>query len=308
MKAYVGVTDREWYGFLRSRPGLDEVNFWRPLGGTPFRALSPGQPFLFKLPYPENAIVGGGFFATFSVLPASLTWEAFGAKNGAPSEPLMRERIERIRQRHGLEVGSKEDYEIGCIVLVEPFFFEPHQRVPAPADWKPNIVSGRGYDLNSSEGQLLWSAVLHARASARHLGHEPAAPMYGEPTPVRLRLGQGAFRVLITDAYDRNCAVTGEKTLPVLQAAHIRPVAQGGLHRVGNGLLMRSDIHTLFDLGYVTISPQHTFRVSQRLKKDWHNGRIYYELDGRRVRLPLDRHRYPDPSELEWHSDVVFKT
>ena len=39
---------------------LDEVNFWQPSGGRRFHALEPGEPFLFKLHYPENAIVGGG--------------------------------------------------------------------------------------------------------------------------------------------------------------------------------------------------------------------------------------------------------
>lgn len=45
---------------------------------------------------------------------------------------------------------------------------------------------------------------------------------------IRHRLGQGAFRVLVTDAYQRRCAISGEKTLPVLEAAHIRPYSQHG--------------------------------------------------------------------------------
>jgi hypothetical protein len=76
---------------------------------------------------------------------------------------------------------------------------------------------------------------------------------------VRQRLGQGAFRVLVTDAYERRCAVTGEKALPVLQAAHIRPVTKEGTHQLDNGLLLRSDIHALFDQGYVTVTPDHRF-------------------------------------------------
>lgn len=46
MKAYVGVTDRDWYRFLLGRPDLDEVNFWQPSGGRAFRAIKPGDPFL----------------------------------------------------------------------------------------------------------------------------------------------------------------------------------------------------------------------------------------------------------------------
>ena len=155
MKAFIGVTDPGWYRYLRSRPAIDEVNFWRPLGATPFRALAPGQPFLFKLPYPAHAIVGGGFFAHFSAFPASLAWDAFGDKNGAPTYTLMRERIEKYRRRHGYTVGPHEDYEIGCIVLVEPFFLPEHRWVEPPASWRPNIVSGRGEDLSQPAGRRL---------------------------------------------------------------------------------------------------------------------------------------------------------
>ena len=62
VQAYVAVTDRDWYRALRDRRDLDEVNFWQPGGNRQFRALQPGEPFLFKLHAPDNVIVGGGFF------------------------------------------------------------------------------------------------------------------------------------------------------------------------------------------------------------------------------------------------------
>src|SRR5207245_11556742 len=95
---------------------------------------------------------------------------------------------------------------------------------------------------------------------------EPLAPMYGDPVLVRQRLGQGAFRLVVMDTYQRRCAVTKEKALPVLQAAHIKPVSEGGRHLVSNGLLLRSDVHTLFDRGYVTNTPELKFRASRRLR------------------------------------------
>lgn len=306
MKAFIGITDPEWYRFLLARGPLDEVNFWRPLGATRFRALEPGQPFLFKLPYPLHAVVGGGFFAHFSAYPASLAWEAFGEKNGAATYAQMRERIEKYRRRHGRSVGPHEDYEIGCIILVEPFFLREGEWVAPPADWGKSIVAGRTEDLTTSQGKALWEAVLGARGQAEHRGAESSAPIYGDPTLVRRRLGQGAFRVLVTDAYGRHCAVTGEKTLPVLEAAHIQPVASGGLHRLDNGLLLRSDVHTLFDRGYVTVTPDCQFRVSPRLKADWSNGQVYYELENRRVNVPEGEAR-PSREALEWHGDVVFR-
>ena len=118
MKLFVAVTDNDWYRFLASQPPLDEVNFWTP-GGKPLANLAPGQPVLFKLHYPEHFIAGGGFFATFSVLPLSMAWETFGQKNGAATLDRMRRLIER---RRTAAPDPREDYFIGCTILVEPFF------------------------------------------------------------------------------------------------------------------------------------------------------------------------------------------
>src|SRR5439155_8093468 len=127
MHAYVGVTDRDWYRFLLARPDLDEVNFWRPSGIGAFRALKPGEPFLFKLHYPENAIVGGGTFLAPTSFPLSITWEAFGEKNGAATMAEMRARIERYRRA---PARPNEDYQVGCLIIEQPFFL-------AEPDWIP---------------------------------------------------------------------------------------------------------------------------------------------------------------------------
>jgi putative restriction endonuclease len=80
----VAVTDSDWFEMLRHRTDLAEVNFWAPSGAN-FRALQPGELFLFKLHSPRNFIVGGGIFAYANTLPCSLAWEAFGEANGAIS-------------------------------------------------------------------------------------------------------------------------------------------------------------------------------------------------------------------------------
>jgi putative restriction endonuclease len=305
VKAFVAVTDNDWFDFLRQRPDITEVNFWQPGGGRNFRALDPGQPLLFKLHYPQNYIVGGGFFATFSILPLSLAWETFGPQNGVPTFEEMQRRTAKYRKE---SPDPKRDYEIGCIILEDPFYLERSAWIPAPADFSKNVVVGKGYDLSSPVGAELWHAVLGARALGAHRWAEGSSgPMYGEPALFRPRLGQGAFRLLVTDTYDRHCAVTGEKTLPVLQAAHIRPVAQGGLHRLDNGLLLRSDLHTLFDRGYATVTPDYRFKVSRRLREEWSNGKVYYDLEDRSVWVPRQARERPSRLELEWHSDTVFK-
>jgi hypothetical protein len=108
-------------------------------------------------------------------------------------------------------------------------------------------------------------------------------------------------------AYRGACAVTGEHSLPVLEAAHIRPYGSEGLHDVQNGLLLRADVHRLFDRGYVTITPERRFEVSRRLREEWENGKIYYALQGKEIALPASRGDHPDPALLRWHNENIFE-
>ena len=308
MKAFVAVTDGDWFRFLGSQEGVDEVNFWQPGGGRGFRVLTLGAPLLFKLHWPDHFIVGGGFFTSFTRLPVSIVWETFGTKNGAGSYAQMRARIEHYRR---VQPNPREDYEVGCIVLQDPFFLPRERWVSAPRDFAKSVVQGKSYDLASSEGRALWDRVLEARALTRHAGAErPLAiegPVWGEGQRGRIRLGQGAFRVMVTDAYNRRCAISGEKALPVLQAAHIMPVAAGGQHRLDNGLLLRSDVHTLFDLGYISVTARHKVVVSRRLKEDFDNGEPYFLFRDTTIKLPNSELERPSTEFLEWHADTVFR-
>lgn len=81
MKYYLGVTDINWYNYLSSQ-NCDDVNFWQPGGTLAFRVLTTGQPFLFKLKSPINAIAGVGFFSSHTFLPLSMAWDVFGATGG----------------------------------------------------------------------------------------------------------------------------------------------------------------------------------------------------------------------------------
>jgi HNH endonuclease len=308
MKIWVGVTDEQWFDRL-SLLKPDEVNFWQPSGGRKFAALASGEPFLFKLHSPKNFIVGGGHFVRHSPLPASLAWDAFGEKNGVGSYRELLARVRRYRRQ-----DDSVDPVIGCNVLAEPFFLSPAQWIPVPASWAPNIVQGKTYDSTTTEGAALWRAVRQALArdtvaDAPKEALEIEGDRFGSEYLARSRLGQGAFRVLVIDAYQRRCAVTGEKTLPVLEAAHIRPYASQGPHRVSNGILLRSDLHKLFDVGYVTVTPDLKLEVSPRLREEWHNGREYYGHHGEQLNfMPTDPGNRPSAEFLKWHNEEVFRT
>ena len=308
MKFFIGVTDNEWFKFLAAlRP--DEVNFWQPGGTTAFHALSPGELFLFKLKSPHNAIAGGGFFISHSRIPISLAWDAFGTKNGTDDFSIFRAKILSLRQG---DARLDIDPTIGCIILSQPFFLDRTTWIPAPEDWHPSIVQGKTYYTDDRIGATLWSQVqerliLQKVEKEGVLAEEEEAERYGAEYLTKARLGQGAFRVLVTDAYGRRCAMTGERTLPVLESAHIKPYANSGPHSVNNGLLLRSDLHKLFDLGYITLTTDYHVEVSKRIKEEYENGRDYYALQGRTlISLPEEGIYRPSREYIDWHNNNVF--
>lgn len=310
MRGYIGNTDYDWYSYLKQQPNLDEVNFWQPSANREFRVIPTGAPFFFKLKKPYYVIAGFGFFAHHSILPAWMAWDSFGGANGAPDFNEMRRRIERYR---GIEDGDPHgQYQIGCLMIAQPIFFDEMDWVEQPRDWPISTVQGKTYDLTTGEGLRVWEACLHRVSLERFASHnlpisEGERPRYGNPILVQPRLGQGIFRVAVTDAYERACAVTTEHSLPVLEAAHIKPFSQEGSHSVSNGLLLRTDIHRLFDCGYVTVTPDYHFETSRRLKEDFDNGRTYYALHGKQIQVPKAATHRPDPALLAWHNEKIFR-
>jgi putative restriction endonuclease len=304
--AFVAITDWDWFSLLRKLEGIDEVNFWQP-GSRTFRVLEQGQPFLFKLHSPRNRIVGFGLFAGHVPLPVSMAWDFFGLKNGVESLSHMRRRIEMYRQAAPVPT---DDYQIGCIMLEQPVFFDEPDWLEAP-DWKARTQAGRGYRLDEEPGSGLWQRVLNILSKrkvlvgAQSLGESPG-PRYGEPVFVLPRLGQGSFQAAIVNAYARRCAVTGERVLPVLEAAHIKPYGEGGEHRIDNGLLLRRDLHVLFDRGYLTVSPDLEVVVSKRLRHEFNNGEQYLAMSGGRLLVPSQPANRPNPRFLDWHNQHRF--
>jgi hypothetical protein len=87
----------------------------------------------------------------------------------------------------------------------------------------------------------------------------------------------------------------------------IQPYAKHGPHDVRNGVLLRADLHRLFDQGYVTITPEYRLEVSPRLKEDYQNGRSYYPLHGSSVSLPSTAADAPSVDFLRWHNERVYR-
>jgi putative restriction endonuclease len=302
VRYWVGVTDSDWFDYLRGR-SPDEVNFWQPSADRRAVRLDAGALFLFKLHSPRNFIVGGGFYVRYSALPARLAWEAFGEKNGTPSYAVLRWRVERYRR-----TPISGDPFIGCNVLNAPFFLEQRDWIPIPETWAPNTQQGRTFDTETNDGLSLWNAVQECLRRTPTSENQVESPRFGEEYLTRARLGQGAFRVLVTEAYDRRCAISGERTLPVLEAAHIKPYAKSGPHVIPNGVLLRSDLHILFDDGYLTVTEDLTVKISRNIKNRFENGHEYYRYQDKRLEIVPDAlGQRPSPEFLHWHNTIVFQ-
>lgn len=308
MKAVVGVTDNQWAAYLRDRSAIAEANFWLPTATTAFRALRPGEPFLFKTHHPHNRLVGGGFFSGYARLTVREAWELFGEGNGVGSEAELAAAIGSYRK-----LSPDPSMEIGCVLLRDIFFADPARTLEAPADFAKNIVRFKGYDLSGSGRhldvtfqELLDNSSIRISDEYAGMPSVVSGPVFGRDRLVAQRVGQQAFKGLVLTSYHRHCAITGNHIRPTLEAAHIRPVSREGKNTVANGLLLRSDVHTLFDLGYLGLNARRELQVSRRLRADWGNGQEFYDRAGSPISLPDRRADQPDREATEWHMDTVF--
>ena len=113
---------------------------------------------------------------------------------------------------------------------------------------------------------------------------------------VQQRLGQSEFRADIRAAYGDRCAISGASEPEALVAAHIRPVANKGRHGTKNGLLLRADLHNLFDSYRISIDENLRIRVSSTV-----SDREYQRFHGRKLGLPTSKSLHPDRELLARH-------
>ncbi len=301
---FIANTDNDWFDFLSSQSDLAEVNFWQP-GGQAFHAIQPGELFAFRLKSPRNKIGGFGVLSSSSILPLQVAWEAFNRSNGAPSYDAMRAAIQKYKPDE--KVGPSTN--IGCRILVEPVFLPEHLWIELPSSWSRNIVGGKRFSTDEADGMEVWNLLQRA---AQPWSPGPVTDLadigarYGKPILITPRLGQGAFRIAVKEAYQRQCAISEGKVLPALDAAHIRPFGDGGPHAKSNGVLLRKDIHSVFDAGYATIDTSYRFVVSNKVKEGFDNGNEYRRLHGKVLRLPVQTGDRPDVELLRWHNENRF--
>lgn len=116
-------------------------------------------------------------------------------------------------------------------------------------------------------------------------------------TTIALRQGQSGFRMRLLKAYGGRCAITGCNVAATLEAAHILPYRGTHTNAVNNGLLLRADIHTLFDLGLIWVDAKSKVQVASSLL-----GSSYKALEGRPLSAPNKKSNGPLPTYLAEHA------
>ena len=260
---------------------------------------------MFKLKRPNNHIAGGGYFTKYLELPVSLAWEVYGRTNGLNS-------YEEFLQKMQFFHKTNLEPNIGCIILNEVFYLEDESWISMSKFWQNSIVRGKSYSSEKADGKYILDGLkLGEIFNQKQIGAYVSESLekYGKQISIKPRLGQNTFRALVTYAYKGKCAMTGESTLPVLEAAHIRPFSEeGSSHSLNNGILLRSDFHTLFDRGLVTITTQYKIEISSKIQSEWFNGKAYYRLHGESLQsLPKNSNERPAPEMLRWHNENKFQ-
>ncbi|TVQ82510.1 MAG: HNH endonuclease [Micavibrio sp.] len=110
---------------------------------------------------------------------------------------------------------------------------------------------------------------------------------------ISVRRGQQSFRKRLLDVYERRCAVTGSKTEAVLEAAHILPFSESANNNLNNGIILRADIHVLFDKNLMRISEDYVISVDGVLE-----GTEYTKYAGKKIHLPKSKQQLPSREML----------
>jgi predicted restriction endonuclease len=115
-----------------------------------------------------------------------------------------------------------------------------------------------------------------------------------------IRRGQQGFRKRLLSAYQNSCAVSGCDVPEVLQAAHIDPYNGPSTDVTSNGLLLRADLHNLFDAGFISISEDYVVEVARHLRTG-----SYGAFHQQKLRLPRDPADYPNTAALVNRGRIV---
>ncbi len=267
------------------------VNFWTP---TPWniKQLNKGSRLYFMLKAPIRQIGGFGEFIEYRDLTPEQAWNQFGYRNGRTSKHEFINSIQNYIDKNSKKSGSQpidiNTYEIGCIILDNCEFWNNAIFInPADhnIDFATQVVKIKYFDqydpfMQSQEERDNFNLINEPREN--------------KPTVTNSRERQSEFKGRILKAYHSRCCISGETISELLEAAHVQEYRNTSSNHVQNGLLLRIDIHRLYDNHLLFIDSNYIIHVSNLV-----TSQQYRQLHGQTITLPDLDYSWPSKEALE---------
>ena len=310
---YVSITDTNWINFITNNINNigTYINFWTP-GSKIFKAISPGELFLFKLhsrkSKGENGeIIGGAFFDSFEQMSIKEAWNRFGYGNGVESLSELESAINDYRTHNNIN----KSINIGCIILRDVFFFDKNKWIESPSDWQKSIVSGKKYNTSNEIGYSLYQKVMtliqcdhdeeiisKIETNVKNLKLEGME----KEIYIKTRINQGIFRDRLLNKY-HSCCLCNVSNPKLLIASHIKPWVKSEAKEKldsDNGLLLCPNHDALFDSGYISFDENGRIMISEKLNEI---DAIFMNVNkNMKIILSSKNKEY-----LEYHRNNIFK-
>lgn len=287
----ISPTDNSWFQFLKDSELNSFVNFWTP---TPWniQKLNSGDKWYFILKSPVRKLGGFGEFYEYKNLVANDAWREFGQRNGCKDKIQFIEKIESyINKRSESYNGESIDinnYKIGCVILKNCQFWE-EEKFQRPSDYDIDfaiqVVKYKYFNQYDPFTNFI------DKATDFNLVNEPREEYRKE---VSQRKGQSEFRGKILKAYNNKCCISGETCPELLEASHLQSYLTQYSNHIQNGILLRVDLHRLYDSGLLFIDSNYVVHISSILEST-----TYKQFDKTKILLPNNVNSYPSKESLE---------
>lgn len=299
MTAVYASTSPRWFSALSElTPRPSRVAFWRPTYKVP-TDIEVGEPWFFK-EWGAPRMLGFGRFLGHEGMTLSGLWERYGQATGAASADALLEEIASARKGK----VTSGDTEIGNVILSE---FTPFpQPIPFTGLELPRLNGAFQYVpagnpilrfAKPPTAALEFDFAAAAAEVERGGGFDPTSITDARRkvlASIVRRQGQTKFRNELMEAYEGRCAISNCAIPELLEAAHIHPYKGAETNDVRNGILLRTDLHTLFDLGLLAIDTgSWAVLISPRLL-----GSNYEQFSRRKLRRPRDEAQHPSVEAL----------
>jgi predicted restriction endonuclease len=270
MPGYIINTDPHWISYLMDS-GIRNPVFWRKGKNNPNNsALAEGNPIFFRITNTNPPVIKGiGYIKEVGSIPLSQAFLLYGDRLGYTT---IAEMIKTSSWTSGVELNENTEIfylEISDFQVVQDIRTDTELRTLDIAFDHQHVVTGKAIDdvRTAKLPKLAAERTIYQTNQLEKFFRENVNPyLHAEFNPsdiqdardkvarlVSKRRGQPEFQRKLLDAYNSKCAMSQCDAIPALEAAHIIPYKGPETNHISNGLLLRADLHTLFDLCHIAV-------------------------------------------------------